>query len=352
MIGPSGPCAPDATPYMPPRCTGPDRCVDVLFVVDNRETMLEEQVSLFMEVPRLTRALTTGDLDGDGGLDFPPVVDLHFAAITADLGSGGTFVDGCLSPDFGDDAILGRGRTGRLSDVCGLDIPPFLAFGPTLDRERFELDAACSVTMGIFGCPYAQPLDAALKALSASSDAPRFFRDTCGHANGENAGFLRSDSVLAVFVVSDHDDCSVRDPAFFSDAAIRSEDPGVICDVHAADLHDTRRYVDGLSALRSDPADLIFAPIVGLPPESVPPLGEAPDFAAILGHPDMQVRLDPRDPMRLAPSCAVAGRGVSFPPRRHVQLAAAIDARGVSVALSSVCGADVLVALNRIVDRL
>jgi len=321
--------------------------VDILFVVDNRESMLEEQVSLFEQVPRLTTVLTTGDSDGDGVPDFPPVTDLHFAAITADLGSGGTFVDGCLSPDFGDDAILGRGRTGRLSDVCGLDIPPFLAWSTDADPARFEVDAACSVTMGIFGCPYAQPLDAALKALTESREPPRFYRGSCGHADGDNAGFLRSDSVLAVFVVSDHDDCSVTDPSFFGDVAERTEDPGLVCDALGDKLHDIRRHARGLLALRDDPADLVFAPIVGVPPDAIPA-----SYESILALPSMTVQVDPRDASRLAPSCNVAGRGLAFPPRRYLAAAQEIEEGGAAVALSSVCQSDLTPAISHIVGRL
>ncbi len=354
-LPPTGPCDPEAPAYAPPRCTGPGRCVDILFVVDNRESMLEEQVSLFDTVPTLVTALLSGDVDGDGTFDITPVHDLHFAAITADLGSGGTFVDGCLSPDFGDDAILGRGRTGRLSDVCGLDIPPFLVWTPGDDLDSYRVDAACSVTMGIFGCPYAQPLDAALKALSESRAPPRFYRDSCGHADGANAGFLRRDSVLVVFLVSDHDDCSVQDPTFFADASGRMEDPGLVCDDMSDRLHDPRRYVDGLSALRSDPLDLIVVPIVGLPLALAPRPGQPPHYDEILADDAMQVRPDPRDPTRLAPSCTVAGRGPSFPPRRYLQMAQALDSQGAVVLPQSVCAdgtAAVASTIEAVADRL
>jgi len=354
-IGPVGECDSAAAPYEAPRCEGPGRCVDVLFVMDNRASMQEEQVSLFEQIPYLTDALVSGDVDGDGAPDVPPVSDLHFGVVTADLGSGGTLVDGCLSPDFGDDGILGRGRTGRLVETCGLDIPPFLHWSAESapgDFDAWQLDAACSLAVGIFGCPYEQPLDAALKALTESAAPPRFFRNTCGHADTRNAGFLRADSVLAVVILSDHDDCSVREPSFFVDAADRSEDPGLVCHEFEERLHNVRRHVTGFAALREDPRDLVFAPVVGLPTDAVPRLGAAPDFAAILGHPDMQVQPDPGDPTRLAPSCNTAGRGLTFPPRRYMEVAQGLGAAGASTPVASICQADLTAVVDAISVRL
>jgi hypothetical protein len=258
-------------------------------------------------------------------------------------------VDGCLSPDFGDDAILGRGRTGRLSDVCGLDIPPFLAWRSDADPDAFQLDAACSVAMGIFGCPYAQPLDAALKALTESSAPPRFFRGSCGHADGDNAGFLRDDSILLVFVVSDHDDCSVADPAFFTDASERTDETGVVCDEMSDRLHDPYRYVEGFQALRDDPLDLVVVPIVGIPPDVAPGPSGPVDYEAILSHDAMTIRPDPRDPTRLTPSCVAPGTGPAFPPRRYVEWAEWLESRGAQVRPQSVC-ADGMNAVNAAVE--
>jgi hypothetical protein len=351
-VVPSGPCGPE-TAYEAPRCEGPGRCVDVLFVMDNRESMLEEQVALFEQVPRLVTALATGDLDADGAADIEPVTDLHFGAVTSDLGSGGVFVDGCLSPDFGDDGIVGRGRTGRLSDVCGLTIPPFLAYAPGADLDDFTLDAACSVTVGIFGCPFAQPLDSALKALSESPAPVSFYRGTCGHADGDNAGFLREDSILLAVLYTDHDDCSVADPSFFADRAVgATADPGLVCDGAAEALHPAQRYVDGFARLRRDPGDLVFAVVAGVPVELVPAPGAAIAFESILGDPSMQPRPDPSDGSRLVPSCAVAGRGLAFPPRRLVEVGEGLHARGASVSVQSICQADFTPILDLVVDRL
>ncbi|MBW2464133.1 MAG: hypothetical protein JRH11_20960 [Deltaproteobacteria bacterium] len=354
-IGPVGECDSAAAPYEAPRCERPGRCVDVLFVIDNRASMREEQVTLFEQSRHLTDVLVSGDVDGDGVVDEPPVPDLHFGVVTADLGSGGTLVDGCLSPDFGDDGMLGRGRTGRLVETCGLDIPRWLhwsAESAPSDFDAWQLDAACSLAVGIFGCPYEQPLDAALKALTESAAPPRFFRNTCGHADTRNAGFLRADSILAVVILSDHDDCSVREPSFFVDAADRGEDPGLVCHEFEERLYNVRRYVAGFAALREDPRDLVFAPVVGVPTDAAPAPGDAPDLAAILAHPDMQARPDSEDPTRLVPSCNIAGRGLTFPPRRYMEVARGLGAAGASTPVASICQADFSPVIDAIQARL
>ena len=71
---------------------------------------------------------------------------------------------------------------------------------------------SCIAGLGINGCGFEQPLEAALKALSpaapnASTGAayrpPTFFRNTFGHGDGANDGFVREGTLLAVVVVSD-----------------------------------------------------------------------------------------------------------------------------------------------------
>src|SRR3990172_2453983 len=56
--------------------------VDVLFMVDNSNSMAEEQAQLTVQFPRLVSVLASGDRDADGTPDFPAVRDLHLRAIT------------------------------------------------------------------------------------------------------------------------------------------------------------------------------------------------------------------------------------------------------------------------------
>jgi hypothetical protein len=334
-----------------PRCPGPGRCVDLLFVVDNRDTMREEQILLFAQMQRFLSVLVTGDYNLDGTSDFPPVDDLHVGVVTPDLGTSGHTVPSCLSPVRGDDGIIGRGRSGRLDPTCGLDLPQFTAWAPGMDHDQYLLDSTCLAAVGLFGCPYGQPLESALKALTESDARVTFAGGTCGHADGDNAGFLRQDSILAVMLISDHDDCSVADPVVFSDADPGVSEPGRFCARNEEYLWSPERYVAGLLRLRDDPRDLVFAPFVGVPPRLVED-PDAIDYGAILSDDEMDIETDPDEPTRLVPSCNVPGRGLAYPPRRYITVAQSLHGAGAKVAVQSICQTDFAPALDGIIDRL
>jgi len=62
--------------------------VDMLLMIDNSNSMAEEQVNLIEELPRLVQVLASGDRNADGTRDFNPVRSLHVGIITSDLGAG------------------------------------------------------------------------------------------------------------------------------------------------------------------------------------------------------------------------------------------------------------------------
>src|SRR5262249_17054929 len=64
---------------------------------------------------------------------------------------------------------------------------------------------ACMASVGDKGCGFEQPLEAAYRALH---DPPP-----------ENAGFLRSEAILAVIYVTDEDDCSAPPDSTLFDPA-------------------------------------------------------------------------------------------------------------------------------------
>ena len=87
------------------RVTSVDK-VDLLFMMDNSNSMQEEQASLAEQLPRLIQVLASGDQDGDGIEDFPPVKSLQVGVITSDMGTGGFSVPTCSDSNFGDDGKL------------------------------------------------------------------------------------------------------------------------------------------------------------------------------------------------------------------------------------------------------
>ena len=96
------PCTPGTMTRIP--VTNIDK-VDMLFMVDNSNSMREEQAALRTQFAQLIEVLTTGDRDGDGVNDFPPAKDLHLGVVSSDMGLLGVDgVDDCSG--LGDDGIL------------------------------------------------------------------------------------------------------------------------------------------------------------------------------------------------------------------------------------------------------
>src|SRR5690606_15931170 len=76
----------DAGPFEPPGTCVEATGVDLLLVVDNSNSMHEEQESLAAALPTLVTALVSPpDEDGDGEPDWLPVTDLQIGVITTDM---------------------------------------------------------------------------------------------------------------------------------------------------------------------------------------------------------------------------------------------------------------------------
>jgi len=347
--------------------------LDLLFMVDNSNSMAEEQASLIAELPRLVRVLASGDFDGDGMLtgpdDFTPF-DLNIGVITADMGTGGFAVPTCARSDFGDDGIL---RTQGRTDIvgCMATYPSFMRFRPGsgADPAVFAFDVSCVATVGTGGCGFEQQLEAILKGLSPIAPttwtapgyaAPTFFRSTFGHGDTTNLGFIRDGSVLTIIPVTDEDDCSARDVDLFnpSSAVYGATDLNLRCFAHAdVALHPITRFVDGLLQLRTSPSRLVYAPITGIPVDLAPTGGASPNYVALIS-PDprmrdmrMQERVNPSMPNELIPSCDVPGRGFARPPIRIVQVAERLEMGGAGVTVQSICQTSYRDALTEIIRR-
>lgn len=326
--------------------------VDVLLVIDDSHSMEEEQASLAAELPRVVEVLATGDFDGDGVPEATAAHDLHFGVVTSDMGAGGYRLALC---EGADDGIL---RTEGRPDSCDDSYPSFLEVVPSdpgADPSAVAADLACLGRAGTDGCGYEQPLEAGLKALSPSDGAVRFADGGGGHADGANAGFLREGSILVVLVLTDEDDCSAADPALFDPAGeTYPGDLNLRCFEHPEALHPVERYVDGWLATRRDPRNFFFAVVAGIPSDLTAD-GSTTDFDGILADPRMEERRDPAAPSALQPSCEDVG-GHALPPRRLVETARRLEARGATSVLGSICrpslGAPLETLLRRITVRL
>lgn len=335
---PLRPLCPTGTPQISvPRPLFNDK-VDLLFVIDNSRTMAEEQRLLSAEMPRLIASLAGGESPGAG---FVPPRELRVGVVTTDMGTGGFVVATCTEPYFGDDGELRRRGGGMFAIQSGA--PPFL----NLRRGDTSLPDGVSelVQAGTDGCGFRQPLEAVLKALTPSGAGPLFISGTTGHGDGTNEGFLREDSVLAVVVLSNQDDCSAADADLYNRESVVYTDPNLnlrcsrYSGASTGALHPPSRYIDGLLSLR-DSDQLLFALIGGVPQDLAHPPGESPDFPALVGpdaDPRMRATLDPLMPTQMTPSCEDEGQGSAFPPSRLVRVAEGLAQRNTQVVVQSLC---------------
>jgi len=321
--------------------------VDLLFVIDDSGSMTEEQGLLSEGFALFATAVASGDLDGDGALDFPPVDDLHVGVVSTDMGWLEER-DGWLVPTACRGGVdRAGGYDGLLQSVnraipeCATQPGGFvIEYGADDPIDAFATHFGCVARRGADGCGYEQPLEAALKALTPATSEIEFLGGATGHGDGLNTGFLRDGSILAVIVLTDEDDASTADTSWSG----LSDEEYALGD---AWLYPVARYVDGLQALRSDPERFVFAAIAGVPPEHSGPVDRRGDADAILDDPRMQRVFDPDRGDHLRPSCA-SSHGTASPPRRLVELARELPGRAV---LQSICEDDLRPAIRVIAEH-
>ncbi len=331
--------------------------VDILFVIDNSGSMQEEQAALSGQIARLVHVLASGDLDADGAQDFSPVKDLHVGVTTTDLGVP---VGGILNCDaVGEGGALVTAPA-ELTPVCQASYTPVQSFQPEsgASADEFALGVACLARTGIMGCGYEQQLEATLRAVTPSTSNITFFGGT-GQADLANRGLIRDDSLLAIVLLSDEEDCSANDGAIFdANSALAQSDRGGGLNTRCARLanqvtHPTTRYIQGLLDLRRDNPDLLlFAPIVGVPPQLVTDV-ENQDYGRILADPAMRIVHDPTCSTGdcLVPACR-STNGRADPARRIVEVALGLDGLGASTIVQSICQEDYRPVLDGILKKI
>ncbi len=246
----------------------PRRDVDILFLIDDSLSMVEEQASLKANFGRFITVLESIQ----GGLP-----NIHISVVTPNLGTSA--IDGTKAAPVGTCVNNGEGGKMRrtmggsafLSDIDDGHGGRTKNYTGTL-TDAFNLLAA----VGANGCGIEQHLEAVKRALDN---------------NPENAGFLRPNAFLAVIVVADEDDCSLAkstlfegntgDPTYGDRVNFKCTHEGIECDTPNTDLSvkglrtdchpkydstiltQTDRYVEFLKKLKPDPRDVIVAGILG-----------------------------------------------------------------------------------------
>jgi hypothetical protein len=313
-------------------CAGDQNCqnrIDLLFVIDNSGSMAEEQLNLAVQFSDLIEKLENLE-DGAGG---SAGADVNIMVTTSDMWN-----TSCIGPWVKDDYEAARGRpildacTDRMArfvdfeevdyghvctDVCdnvALPTDPFIHFDKSGDNVEGGTPAdalSCLGPQGVDGCGYEAPLESMMQALDPSA----CWNDPAGCEDAAwdwvEKPFLRPGAVLAVVIITDEADCSVKNYGAMTSDAFMESDPnqdgeqrtssavcwnaGVECtgydpssstyaECHAVDrsldgsivgadafdgstpaLQPTRRYIDYLRELVDGGREVVMLGILGVP---------------------------------------------------------------------------------------
>ena len=170
---------------------GRRRSVDVLFMIDNSSEMSSMQQKLVAELPVFVSALE--NLPGG----FP---DLHLAVVSSDMGAAGdsTASIGCTLA--GDQGVFQAAPRGNCTSSGLQANASFISnVGGVANYSGSLVDVlSCIVPLGNSGCGFEHQLASVARALGADGAPPP----------AQNAGFLRPDAELAIFLLTNEDDCS------------------------------------------------------------------------------------------------------------------------------------------------
>ncbi|MCP4676421.1 MAG: hypothetical protein GY854_13090 [Deltaproteobacteria bacterium] len=341
--------------------------LDLLIVVDNSESMAEEQAVFASGVYSLISAL----VNPISGSEWPwfDIDSLRVAVVSSDMGLqygadhntegfpyGNTKVPGCTDQDaMGDD---GRFQS-NMPDSVELD-------SGVVECSQFQGDAlwsqvsvyeknedlatkvACLGQVGTSGCGVVQPLEAAVRGLSRNNDQRRFIKDA---------------HLLAVLVVSDKEDCSIEGRGLFdtpewksgTKANMNDPEAGLLktaCNLPASNeenfLFGTERYWRELVALKNDqPRGVMFGAIVGVPAgDDSPCRGKGNTLSECLAHEDMRLEVGLLEnggkvTRGFKPACERRDGEIvltsASPGRRYVEVAQSF---GPNSYVSSICNED------------
>jgi hypothetical protein len=278
--------------------------VDLLLVIDNSNSMLRAQDAFQTAVGQMVSTMLR-----DHG-----VTDVRVGVISTDLGTPGSVVPSCANSDLGDDGRLNprafglATRTRPLAPVTAeIFCPdparqdPFVTVSRADDAMTALWRPTCHMSLGIGGCGIEQQLEATRRALLG----PR-------SAGARNEGFLRPEATLAILMLTDEEDGSVRDCRYaeasgpcsdaidvFDVASTRWGSPDLnlrFYDYDPGSAQDPtwplERYVDparptrGLLSLKpGHPERIVFGAITGVPVAIPRTPGGLTDWGALVGAP-------------------------------------------------------------------
>jgi len=192
-----------------------DKDVDLLFVIDNSNSMEQEQKNLKANFPKLIEALRTPKLNNK-------IPNVHIGIVSTDLGAGNYNLPSCETTGGDKGKLLNTPR------IAGCTPPkdPWISYdegttnipGGGKDPIKKVKDAfSCIAEIGLNGCGFEQPLESSRRALDPAMNI--------------NPGFLRNnprkneDALLAIVYITDEDDCSASNSQLFDPSQQGLTDP-------------------------------------------------------------------------------------------------------------------------------
>jgi len=244
--------------------------IDLVLTIDNSRSMADKQQILALAVPDLVKGLVnpacvnpeTGEVDSvpPGPLDdcppatqreFDPVLDIHIGIITSSLGGHGS--DACSTAGTGKQSNNDKGHlVARLDPTMAAEVETyqglkFLAWDPKqqlkppgegdiladtgADTNTTALVPSLSDMVfgaGQVGCGYEAQLESWYRFLIDPSPPETVSLDAEDKVLlqgldkvllDQREAFLRSDSLLAIIMLTDENDCSIRESGQFYFAA-------------------------------------------------------------------------------------------------------------------------------------
>jgi len=235
--------------------------IDLLFMIDNSVSMQDKQEILKAAVPVLVKRLVqpicvdaagkptgassvNGSCAGGGGPEFSPIGDIHIGIVSSSLGAHGGNV--CATPVGATDTLDDKARLipSMRTGIASWNNSGFLAWDAsgTKNNPPGEKDPAALNTsfqnmiaaVGEHGCGYEASLESWYRFL-VDPEPPAEVKlvnqqtvrgssivvnkdGTFGACTGcddtllaQRKAFLRPDSLVAIVMLSDENDCSIRD---------------------------------------------------------------------------------------------------------------------------------------------
>lgn len=266
--------------------------VDLLVVIDNSASMEKEQQILSTGFFTLINSLAKPLEDSDW--NYPPVKNMRVAIVSSDMGfQYGPKHESVILPSETKICKDIKGDDGQFLNVPAAATTPIISGKIRCDADGkqcptgysckdgacysesgddllvcnfsnqesyteteqsttnpdFTEQLACLALQGTDGCGIEQQLEASVRALERE----------------EQKAFLKKSHLLAVLVVSDEEDCSIKDPNLFSTKQW-SDEVNTACNLNEDMLFETSRYKEELVAIKDNQKEaVIFAAIVGVP---------------------------------------------------------------------------------------